>query len=128
MAKVTLSRLRLESDAVSHRMASTSSSGFLCATKTLFTGPSDATATPSRMSYRSWNSTSVRLTSPAARSPERSRLAKRLGGRNSVSASMPQVSGTALRYGTEPMRLAAGSPITQALANASSPTHSRIGS
>ncbi len=100
----------------------------MCATKTLFTGPSDATATPSRMSYRSLNNTSVMLTKPAAKAPARRRLAKLLGGKNSVSPSIPKVSGAELRYGTEPIRLAFGSLIAQALALTSSPLHSRTGS
>ena len=68
------------------------------------------------------------LTKPAANPPARRRLARRLGGKNSVSPSMPQVSGAELRYGTEPIRLAIDSPIAQASGLASSALHSRTGS
>ena len=68
------------------------------------------------------------LTKPAANAPARRRLARLLGGKNSVSPSIPKVSGAEFRYGTEPIRLAFDSPISQALAMASSPLHSRTGS
>ena len=58
----------------------------------------------SRMSYRDENKTSVMLKSAASSFPSRSMPASWDGGSKMISSSRPLVSGTALRYGTEPTR------------------------